>query len=83
MNAPLRVAVVGAGEWGAQHARIFGRRSDTELCAIVARTPAKAASRGQVRGSGQDLADHPAVHVGESAPDAVVVEAQALVIEAE
>ncbi len=45
MNAPLRVAVVGAGEWGAQHARIFGRRSDTELCAIVARTPAKAASR--------------------------------------
>lgn len=35
------------------------------------------------RSSGQDLADHPAVHVGESAPDAVVVEGQALVVEAE
>ncbi len=45
--------------------------------------PAKAASRGMGRGSGQDLADHPAVYVGEPAIDAVVIEAQALMVEAE
>ena len=41
----LRVAVVGAGTWGAQHARIFARRPDTELVAIVGRTPERAAAR--------------------------------------
>lgn len=45
MNAPTRVAVVGTGGWGEQHARIFARRPDTELCAIVGRTPAKTAAR--------------------------------------
>ncbi len=44
--------------------------------------PAKTGARDEGRGSGQYLADHPAVYVGESAPDAVVVEAQALVVEA-
>jgi predicted dehydrogenase len=41
----LRVAVVGAGTWGAQHARIFAGRPDTELVAIVGRTPERAAAR--------------------------------------
>ena len=35
--APLRVAVVGAGGWGAQHARVVTERVDTELVGIVGR----------------------------------------------
>jgi myo-inositol 2-dehydrogenase / D-chiro-inositol 1-dehydrogenase len=41
----LRVAVVGAGWWGGQHARIFAGRTDTELCAIVGRRPERATAR--------------------------------------
>ncbi len=41
----LRVAVVGAGGWGAQHARIFAGRHDTELVAIVGRTPDRTLAR--------------------------------------
>jgi len=41
----LRVAVVGAGGWGRQHARVFAGRPDTELCAIVGRSVAKTAKR--------------------------------------
>ncbi|MFI6831593.1 Gfo/Idh/MocA family protein [Kribbella sp. NPDC050241] len=41
----VRVAVVGAGGWGRQHARIFSGRSDCELVAIAARTPSSAAER--------------------------------------
>ncbi|MDM4761659.1 Gfo/Idh/MocA family oxidoreductase [Galbitalea sp. SE-J8] len=37
MNDPLRVAVVGAGGWGQQHARVFAQRQDTDLVAIVGR----------------------------------------------
>jgi predicted dehydrogenase len=37
----LRVAVVGTGWWAGEHARIFSRRPDTELVAIVGRTPEK------------------------------------------
>jgi predicted dehydrogenase len=47
----LRVAVVGAGTWGAQHARIFAGRPDTELVAIVGRTPERAAARAQAYGT--------------------------------
>ena len=46
MNNKLRVAVVGTGEWwGREHARVFSRRADVELCAIVGRSHAKAAQR--------------------------------------
>lgn len=42
----MRVAVVGTGQWwGREHARLFSRRPDTELCAIVGRTPATTAAR--------------------------------------
>jgi predicted dehydrogenase len=47
----VRVAVVGAGGWGEQHARIFSRRPDTELCAVVGRTPAKTATRAAAYGA--------------------------------
>jgi len=41
----LKVAVVGAGGWGEQHARVFWTRRDTDLVAIVGRTPEKTAAR--------------------------------------
>jgi len=51
MTAPLRVAVVGAGGWGEQHARIFAARPDTELVAIVGRTPDRVARRAAAYGT--------------------------------
>jgi predicted dehydrogenase len=51
MSAPLRVAVVGAGGWGEQHARIFAGRPDTELVAIVGRTPDRVARRAAAYGT--------------------------------
>jgi myo-inositol 2-dehydrogenase/D-chiro-inositol 1-dehydrogenase len=42
---PLKVAVVGAGVWGQQHARVFASRPDTELCAVAARHADRAGSR--------------------------------------
>jgi predicted dehydrogenase len=45
MHSTLRVAVVGAGKWGAEHARIFSRRPDTELVAIVGRDAGRAQTR--------------------------------------
>ncbi|NIK58348.1 Gfo/Idh/MocA family protein [Kribbella shirazensis] len=47
----MRVAVVGAGGWGEHHARIFVRREDTELCAIVGRTPEKTRRRAEKYGA--------------------------------
>jgi predicted dehydrogenase len=47
----LRVAVVGAGGWGEQHARIFSRRSDTALVAVVGRTRDKTDARAAAYGS--------------------------------
>jgi len=37
-NRRLKIAVVGTGGWGRQHARVFRERRDTDLCAIVGRT---------------------------------------------
>ncbi len=45
---PLRVAVVGTGAWwGREHARVFSERSDTDLVAIVGRTPERVQARAQ------------------------------------
>ncbi|HEX7834432.1 MAG TPA: Gfo/Idh/MocA family oxidoreductase [Pseudolysinimonas sp.] len=46
-----RVAVVGTGAWGAQHARIFSRRRDTELVAVVGRDRARADARAAAYGT--------------------------------
>lgn len=50
-SGAVRVAVVGAGGWGEQHARVFSRRPDTELCAVVGRNPAKTAARAAAYGA--------------------------------
>jgi myo-inositol 2-dehydrogenase / D-chiro-inositol 1-dehydrogenase len=44
-DTPTRVALVGAGGWGRQHARVFGERSDVELCAVVGRSAERTAAR--------------------------------------
>lgn len=41
----LKVAVIGTGGWGYQHARVFRDRDDVNLCAIVGRNPEKAERR--------------------------------------
>ncbi len=38
-DEPLRVAVVGVGGWGAQHARIFAERPDTRLVGVARPQP--------------------------------------------
>jgi predicted dehydrogenase len=43
--ARVRVALVGAGEWGRQHARVFGGRPDVELCAVAGRDAERTAAR--------------------------------------
>lgn len=44
-NPRLKVAVIGAGRWGRQHARVFAERPDVEFCAVVGRTPEKTQAR--------------------------------------
>ncbi len=43
--ARIKVALIGAGGWGRQHARIFAERADIDLCAIVGRTPERTQAR--------------------------------------
>ena len=38
MKEKIKVAVIGAGGWGYQHARAFSQRKDTFLCSITGRT---------------------------------------------
>jgi myo-inositol 2-dehydrogenase/D-chiro-inositol 1-dehydrogenase len=47
-----RVAVVGTGAWwGREHARVWAERPDAELCAVVGRTPERAAVRAREFGT--------------------------------
>ena len=47
----LKVAVVGAGNWGLQHARVFAGRPDIDLCAIVGRTVERTGRRAEEFGA--------------------------------
>jgi predicted dehydrogenase len=71
MKAPTRVAVVGTGGWGEQHARIFSRRPDTELVAVVGRD----AGRAQVRAGAYGTTAYTdlAAMLAEAEPDLVTV----------
>jgi predicted dehydrogenase len=51
MTDRVRVAVVGTGGWGEQHARIFSRRPDTELVAVVGRDAGRASARAAAYGT--------------------------------
>lgn len=41
----MKVAVVGTGRWGWQHARVFSTRPDVEFCAVVGRDSDRASRR--------------------------------------
>ena len=53
MNTPekIKVAIVGAGGWGYEHARVLAARPDVELCGICGRTPAKTEARAAAFGT--------------------------------
>jgi len=46
-NQKTRVALVGAGGWGHQHARIFAGRRDVEFLAVCGRTPERTQARAE------------------------------------
>jgi len=55
-----RVAVVGTGPWwGREHARVWAERPEVDLCAVVGRTPERAAARAREFGA------NPYVDLGE------------------
>ncbi len=43
----VRVALVGAGGWGRQHARVFAAHPEVELCAVAGRTPERTEARAR------------------------------------
>ncbi|HEX6708927.1 MAG TPA: Gfo/Idh/MocA family oxidoreductase [Rubrobacter sp.] len=47
----LKVALIGAGAWGMQHARIFAGRRDVDLCAVVGRTLERTRARAEEFGA--------------------------------
>jgi len=51
VTAPLKVAVVGTGSWGEQHARIFAGRRDTALVAVVGRNAERTQRRAEAYGA--------------------------------
>jgi myo-inositol 2-dehydrogenase/D-chiro-inositol 1-dehydrogenase len=44
-QAKIRVAVIGTGGWGWQHARVFSHRADVDFCAVVGRSRDRAQAR--------------------------------------
>lgn len=46
----IKVALIGAGGWGRQHARIFAAHSEVEFCAIAGRTAEKTQARAEQYG---------------------------------
>ncbi len=42
---PIKIALVGTGGWGRQHARIFAQRPDVEFCAVLGRNRERAEAR--------------------------------------
>jgi predicted dehydrogenase len=49
--APLKVAVVGAGDWGRQHVRVFTSLAGAQVCAVVARHIDRARQRASTCGA--------------------------------
>lgn len=47
MNKKQKVAVVGTGNWGLNHAKVYSRSTVAELSCIVGRTEVKAKERAE------------------------------------
>jgi myo-inositol 2-dehydrogenase / D-chiro-inositol 1-dehydrogenase len=43
----VKVALIGTGQWGLQHARVFSEHADVDFCAIVGRAPEKTRARAE------------------------------------
>jgi len=56
MQTPIKVALIGAGGWGRQHARIFSERADVDFCAVVGRTLERTKARAAEFGTRYYLA---------------------------
>ena len=41
----IKVCLIGAGQWGRQHARVFSQRPDVTLCAVAGRSLEKTQAR--------------------------------------
>ena len=41
----VKIALIGTGGWGRQHARVFAGRPDVDFCAVMGRDPARAEGR--------------------------------------
>ena len=52
----LKVALIGAGGWGLQHARILAGRPDVDFCAVVGRTLERTRARAEQFGTRYYLA---------------------------
>lgn len=50
MTIKVRVALIGAGGWGKEHARVLRNRADVDFCAIVGRDPERTAQRAEAFG---------------------------------
>ncbi|WP_219834032.1 Gfo/Idh/MocA family protein [Paenibacillus sp. R14(2021)] len=46
-SGKTKVALIGTGGWGGQHARVLAAHPDVELCAIVGRNPARTIARAE------------------------------------
>ena len=45
MPDALKIALIGTGGWGRQHARVLAGRPDVDFCAVLGRDPARTAAR--------------------------------------
>ena len=57
MSVPVRVGVVGLGQWGRHHARVFSSMPDVELVGVVDRDP-REVEAASVRHATRGFTDH-------------------------
>jgi myo-inositol 2-dehydrogenase / D-chiro-inositol 1-dehydrogenase len=57
LNRPgrIKVALIGAGGWGRQHARVFAGRRDIDFCAVAGRSRERTKARAEEFGAGYYL----------------------------
>jgi predicted dehydrogenase len=60
-KGPLKVAVIGAGMWGAQHAHVFSTLPQTELLAVCDLDIARAEAMAKSHGAPHSFTDHKAL----------------------
>ncbi|MFQ5629203.1 MAG: Gfo/Idh/MocA family protein, partial [bacterium] len=72
MNSHIRILVLGCGNMGASHARAYHKMEGFELCALIARTPARCAPLARELGGVPEFDDFDKA-VAKTNPDAVAI----------